>query len=523
MKKSLMAGLTGALLLGVTGTSFAASNPFTDVPRGHWAYDAVEQLRQDGVIEGYGDGTYRGERTITRYEMAQMIARAMDQFDQQVKGLSGQKPVVQNVGADKAMLDRLAAEFADELNSLGVRVSNLEKYSDKIKWNGKIEYTYTSGRYNTNRLDSRDFADTYGLAERKTKTNDNHYVFRLEPNAEINDHWSAHARIDIDGDMKHDATGDQDANGDFDGKVSGKRVWAQGDYDHFQIKAGKIEFYPNEKGLVFDDEISGGQLTYKAGDFSLSAYGGRMDIYDAGFINYLQNSAVNMALWGRAARELAYDAVAEGDYTSALLYANLADNFNAGALDMAAASGDDKANVWGVNAQYAHPTGFEIGAGFYQLKSDAFTEYRVFDGDLYKSNKGKNQIWSVNAGYNFSDKAKLWGSYARSDYEAFTDYEGLPIAADAKYSWQAELDFGNYDDASEKGQWKVYGAYRRYGFSSSIFPTGDGVSWGQKGWEAGVSYAPFKNIGLLAKYFNGEELANGNDAEKLFGRVEFFF
>ena len=103
--------LTGALLLGVTGTSFAASNPFTDVPRGHWAYDAVEQLRQDGVIEGYGDGTYRGERTITRYEMAQMIARAMDQFDQQVKGLSGQKPVVQNVGADKAMLDRLAAEL----------------------------------------------------------------------------------------------------------------------------------------------------------------------------------------------------------------------------------------------------------------------------------------------------------------------------------------------------------------------------------------------------------------------------
>ena len=46
MKKALMAGLTGALLLGVTGTSFAASNPFTDVPRGHWAYDAVEQLRQ---------------------------------------------------------------------------------------------------------------------------------------------------------------------------------------------------------------------------------------------------------------------------------------------------------------------------------------------------------------------------------------------------------------------------------------------------------------------------------------------
>ena len=461
MKKTLMAGLTGALLLGTMGTSFAASNPFTDVPRGHWAYDAVEQLRQDGVIEGYGDGTYRGERTITRYEMAQMIARAMDQFDEQVKGLAGQKPVVQNVGADKAMLDRLAAEFHDELESLGVRVSNLEKYSDKITWGGKIEYTYTSDR-----------RDKDGNGH-KTKTNDNHYVFRLEPNAEINDHWSAHARIDIDGDMKHDATGDKDDNGDFDGKVSGKRVWAQGDYDNFTIKAGKFEFYPNEKGLVFDDELSGGQLDYHAGDFTVTALGGRLDMEDSQLADALGTT-----------------------------------------------NGDDVANVWGVNLQYAHPTGFELGAGYYQLTSDMLALGVLKNGNVVTAGDDKSKIWSVNTGYNFTDKAKLWGSYARFDADM---YEPYSIPSSAKYSWQAEFDYGTYDDASEKGQWGIYGAYRRYGRRSSIFPTGDGVDWGQKGWEVGVSYAPMKNVGLLAKYFNGEDLLSGNDAEKLFGRVELFF
>ena len=42
----------------------AAANPFSDVPRDHWAYDAVTQLAADGVVEGYGDGTFRGDRNI---------------------------------------------------------------------------------------------------------------------------------------------------------------------------------------------------------------------------------------------------------------------------------------------------------------------------------------------------------------------------------------------------------------------------------------------------------------------------
>ena len=55
MKKTLVSALTTALVVGAASTTFAAANPFSDVPADHWAYDAVSQLAADGVIEGYGD------------------------------------------------------------------------------------------------------------------------------------------------------------------------------------------------------------------------------------------------------------------------------------------------------------------------------------------------------------------------------------------------------------------------------------------------------------------------------------
>ena len=100
-----------AMALGVTASAYAA-NPFSDVPAGHWAYDAVNKLAAAGVVDGYPDGTYGGDKLMTRYEMAQIVAKAM---------------------AKGANVDKLAAEFADELDSLGVRVANLEKKADNVK------------------------------------------------------------------------------------------------------------------------------------------------------------------------------------------------------------------------------------------------------------------------------------------------------------------------------------------------------------------------------------------------------
>ncbi len=120
MKKSLV--LAMAMALGVSATAFAA-NPFTDVPAGHWAYASVAKLAAAGVVNGYPDGTFKGDNLMTRYEMAQIVAKAY------AKGA---------IGAD----DKLMAEFADELDNLGVRVAKLEKKSDNVKITGQFRAGY---------------------------------------------------------------------------------------------------------------------------------------------------------------------------------------------------------------------------------------------------------------------------------------------------------------------------------------------------------------------------------------------
>ena len=120
MKKSLV--LAMAMALGVTASAYAA-NPFSDVPAGHWAYDSVNKLAAAGIVDGYGNGTFGGDRLMTRYEMAQIVAKAM---------------------AKGANVDRLAAEFADELDSLGVRVAALEKKSDNVKITGEFRALYAN-------------------------------------------------------------------------------------------------------------------------------------------------------------------------------------------------------------------------------------------------------------------------------------------------------------------------------------------------------------------------------------------
>ncbi len=174
MKKILALAAVAALTAGV---SAYAANPFSDVSTDDWAYQAVSDLSDQGVVEGYPDGTFKGERNMTRYELAQIIARLMAKEDQ----LNAEQ---------QATLDKLAGEYADELANLGVRVSNLEKKvgnlywsgdarmryqdkgNDKDSWNGRMrinvkgqvnEATYVQGRLTSdmNFKTPNDEADTY--------------------------------------------------------------------------------------------------------------------------------------------------------------------------------------------------------------------------------------------------------------------------------------------------------------------------------------------------------------------------
>jgi hypothetical protein len=126
MKKILAIAAVAALTAGV---SVYAANPFSDVSPDDWAYQAVSDLSDQGVVEGYPDGTFKGERNMTRYELAQVIARLMAREDQ----LNAEQ---------KATLDKLAGEYADELANLGVRVSNLEKKVGNMSWSGDARMQY---------------------------------------------------------------------------------------------------------------------------------------------------------------------------------------------------------------------------------------------------------------------------------------------------------------------------------------------------------------------------------------------
>ena len=156
MKKILAIAAAAALTAGVS--AFAA-NPFSDVSTDDWAYQAVSDLSDQGVVEGYPDGTFKGERNITRYELAQIIARLMAKEDQ----LNAEQ---------RATLDKLAGEYADELANLGVRVSNLEKKVGNLYWSGDARMRYID----YSKKDTSDAWDGRMRINVKGQVNDSTYV-----------------------------------------------------------------------------------------------------------------------------------------------------------------------------------------------------------------------------------------------------------------------------------------------------------------------------------------------------------
>ena len=67
-----------------SGIQVAQANPFSDVPQNSWAYDAVRQLAAEGLITGYPDNTFKGNRPMTRYEMAVLVNRAVNAIQSKI-------------------------------------------------------------------------------------------------------------------------------------------------------------------------------------------------------------------------------------------------------------------------------------------------------------------------------------------------------------------------------------------------------------------------------------------------------
>lgn len=219
MKKSLIF----AVMLGMT-TSVYAANPFVDVPKGHWAYDSIAQLANAGVVDGLEDGLFAGEKIMTRYEMAQIVAKAL---------------------AKGANCDKLAAEFADELDGMGVRVAKLEKKVDNVKITGNIRYSY---RENTEGDLLKQGRDDKGY---------NRFRSRIMINGRMNDDWT------YTGMLENDRYLDTDLGTD---EVKLKRAFVNGRLGGIKVTAGRV--YALQEDMI-DANADGIMASYRFGKINL--------------------------------------------------------------------------------------------------------------------------------------------------------------------------------------------------------------------------------------------------------------
>ena len=386
MKKSLV--LAMAMALGVTASAYAA-NPFSDVPAGHWAYDSISKLAAAGVIEGYGDATFGGDKLMTRYEMAQIVAKA------KAKG---------------ANVDKLAAEFADELDNLGVRVANLEKKADNVKIAGQIRYEY---------------ADRNGdLQKAKGHVALNRLRTRIFVNGQINDDWTYTARIQNDQNLAND-TGDETTKLNM-AYVTGKLGGAK-------VVAGKAPMYLAE-GNLFDDYAEFVGLTYGK-DVKLNAYWGQP--VDYGYDEFWGINASGKI--GKLGLSAGYD-----QFKDALA------GYGVNGAKVGADNG-----VWNVTASYGFDKNVKLSATYLHSdldSKDVLMPAGVTDVDTdgyvislgYKGAKA-NQVGSWGANVNYYDqgvgtfvahtmKTADWGDLKNEGFKGYSVGANYTLAKNIVYS-----------------------------------------------------------------------------------------
>ncbi len=92
-----------------------AGQLFSDVPRSHWAYDAISRLAAEGLITGYDAGRFQGEQPVTRYEMAILVAKLLDRL-----------PSLTLASTEKQLVARLSTEFSPEIRRIQEMLGVLE-------------------------------------------------------------------------------------------------------------------------------------------------------------------------------------------------------------------------------------------------------------------------------------------------------------------------------------------------------------------------------------------------------------
>ena len=243
-------------MMAVGAVCAFAANPFVDVPSDSWAYKSVVELADAGIIQGVDGSYFQGERNITRYEAAEMVAKAMAHMD---------KASVEQ----RALINKLADEYADELNNLGVRVSALENRVGNVKLSGDARI----------RFQHQDTSSEASTGYKKDASWD--YRVRVRANAKVNDRTTVTYGISTD-DINFADNGAASDNGNIftdDAKV---------DYNfggnHWNLSVGRTDTYvlggENAYGFQYGDVFDRAELKYTNDHFAATAGYGKFKAGD---------------------------------------------------------------------------------------------------------------------------------------------------------------------------------------------------------------------------------------------------
>jgi S-layer homology domain len=141
MNTRVIAALCAATILALTMSSTtvalaapdtaaaAAPNavPFPDVPENDFAFDAIRRLAADGYLTGYPDGSFKGNRPMTRYEASFLVSKIVNAMKDQIA--KGQSPPSDDI----ALINQLAERVSGDLKDITTRVAALQTSQDAVK------------------------------------------------------------------------------------------------------------------------------------------------------------------------------------------------------------------------------------------------------------------------------------------------------------------------------------------------------------------------------------------------------
>ena len=439
MRKILAMAAAAAL---AAGASAFAANPFSDVSTSDWAYQAVSDLSDQGIVEGYPDGTFKGQTNITRYEMAQIVARLMAKEDQYN-------------AEQRATIDKLAAEYADELDSFGVRVTNLEKKVGNISWSGDARMRFQD-------LDTDE--DTYKAR------------IRLNMTAQVNDDVKVIGRFKTETKL----------NDSDDAQTTMDRLhvlWQPA--DRFSFDIGRTDLFLGQTGYLYDDRFQGVIAKYKADTWGAEIGYGR---------EWKQSTEASDLLGDGKTRETFYVQANTkvGDRVRLnAFYQNFADGWgdildtNGKDVGDQYVSGDKGVTLYGVGARIDLGGQFYIDGDFIQNTADTVIQ----NGNGDQKHLDKPVMWVAGLNYGKEDlknPGTFWmgvhyvdaeaGSYIGASTLDITNILDNSVYSGAEF-WVAEINYalaknisldgyyyfgGDYDDGTDFGD--MYGVELNYKF-----------------------------------------------------------